>query len=72
MSCGLSWERTVCPGEGQLHILELSGNLGIFCLSRIPRTEKVNMGIQGGAAHPCMVQSQASARAGLIGRRPGF
>lgn len=69
---GLSWERTACPGEGQPHISELSGNLGIVCFSRIPMTGKVNVGVQGGAAHHRMAQSQASARAGLAGRRPGF
>lgn len=72
MGYGLSRERTACPGEGQPRILELSGNLGIVCFSRIPMTRKVNVDVQGGAAHPCMAQSQASARAGLAGRRPGF
>lgn len=57
------------PGGRQPHILSC---LGIVCFSRIPRTGKVTVGIQGGAAHPCMAQSQACARAGQPGRTPGL
>lgn len=67
MGCGLSWERTACPREGQPHILELSGNLGVVCLSTIPRTAKVNVGIQVRAAHPSMAHLRPGS--GLAGRQ---
>ena len=52
------------PGEGQPHISELSGNLGIVSFSRIPRTRKVNVGVRGGAAHSCKAQPSVSAKLG--------
>lgn len=52
------------PEEGQLLILELSGNLGIVGFSRIPRTRKVNVGEQRGAAHPCEARFAVSAKLG--------
>lgn len=60
------------PREGQPHILELSGNLGIVSFSRIPRTGKVSVGVQGGAVHPCEARSSVQCQAGLTGRTPGF
>ena len=68
---GCSGKGQLAPGEGQPHILELSGNLGIVSFSKIPRTRKVNVGAQGGAAHPCEALFAVSAKLGRQAGDPG-
>lgn len=72
MGCGLSWARTACPrGRTAIH-LGAVGESGDHQLQQNSKDGKVNVGVQRGAAHPRMVQSQVSARAGMTGRRHGF
>lgn len=73
MGCGVSWKRTEHPREDS-HTSWSCLDIAIVCFSRIPRTGKVNVDMQGRATclPPRMAQSQGGTSARVSIRRPMF